>query len=612
MKPPEQTTVFEAPYRYGSKVVFEPGVYASVRENDHKTLIPASTNANKMPPTLTATKQTTQNGELSSKEAGSPKEASGSRTKSSPPRISLRILTRKTKNNQTSPNGQTNARGSQVKKSPKASSISNSDNKGRSPTSARASRKSAAAPKKSKSNAAKDCAPSSKTLKTPKKSSDLDLLSPLESKRPRKTSEKAAKSAPNRTSPRRITGKSQDDQTSPNGATLSISGRNAGGIEGKSSPKASSRSKRDNKGRSAASTRVSPKSAAAAKKRKFNPAKDCAPSSKTLEIPKTSDLDLILPLEVKRPKKTTEKAAKSASVRTSPRRLTGRSPDGQTSPNGATLSISGINAGEIEGKSSSKASSSSKGDNKVRSSTSTRVSPKSAAAKRKFNPAKDCAPSSKKVKIRRKKEKAQVNNSKSKGELNNEDIEERLLASPKRNTDQSEAFKRYGVIVPSIEEMLAEKNNLVSYRQHVEEAQKIDEPTFVWPSLPKREQFCEPMLDCKSLTLDELTEQFNLNVSFLAGISGGKTYSDRHQRYHNSNQWQHKFTLRDLTYNTSTIVFSFEQVDHLATLIDGGFPDQSKYVFQVLLPELCLKIFMNQHDMSKLQAKKYLDMRPVE
>lgn len=556
----------------------------------------------------------------SKKTTESPKKSSNSPTKSPTARNNLRILTPKSDDSQTSLNEATlsistraNAGKNQVNHSPKAYSSSTKNKKRQTRT--RSS---------GKTNPAKGHVSSAK-----------NLLPSQESKSPQKNTEtvtkKAQKSSPNRTN------NLPYSQTSLKTTTLRVSERTRSN-KLKKSPKASSGSEIESKGRSGTSTRGVLKSAAATEKRKTNPA------GKHLKIPqKSAGLNLLSSPECS--EKNTEKVAKKAPKRTLTRKLQ----DSENNPNGTNVSISEKpNARRNQVKEPPKASSSSEfeanepkkssnldpktteeapnsetstieaklriserssarrkpvkespqasGSSKIENKESARVAPKSAAAPKK------------------RKTKSSKNPQKAKSKLKNEDIEEQV-SPPKRrkcSTFQSEAFKRYGVIVPSIEEMLAEKSNLVSYKRHVEEAQMIAEPVFVWPTLPKPEPFSEPMLDCKNLTPDELTEQFKLNVGFLAGIHAGKSFSERHQRYHNASQWRHKFTLNDLTYNTSTIVFSFEQVDHLATLIDKRFPDQSKYVFQVLLPELCLKIFMNQHDMSKLQAKKYLDKRPVQ
>lgn len=189
----------------------------------------------------------------------------------------------------------------------------------------------------------------------------------------------------------------------------------------------------------------------------------------------------------------------------------------------------------------------------------------------------------------------------------------RKVASNKR-PKQTEEFKKYGVIVPSIDEIIADQKHLSSYKIQVEEAQTLKEPTFKMPNSPKKGKEDEAYLDCKHLTLEDISEQFKTNILFLSNIMKGQTPSDRHRRYYDKKNHINKFTEKDLTYSTSTIVFTFEQLDHMITLMQEEFDpegDRTCYFFKVLLPELCLKIFMDIHDMNKREANGYLNNRPV-
>ncbi|KAL1490721.1 hypothetical protein ABEB36_013370 [Hypothenemus hampei] len=180
--------------------------------------------------------------------------------------------------------------------------------------------------------------------------------------------------------------------------------------------------------------------------------------------------------------------------------------------------------------------------------------------------------------------------------------------------ERSESFKKYGVKVPSIDEILDEKNKLVDYKKKVEEALLIEEPSFSVAFTPKKTPK-EPLLDCKNLSLPEITTYFTNNISYLSDIIKGIQDSDRHRLYYNKNNETKRSSMKDLTINTSTIVFTFDQLDHILNLMRDEFDPKgtnTQYFFQVLLPELCLKIFMKEHKMTKSRAIKYLDQRPVE
>lgn len=200
----------------------------------------------------------------------------------------------------------------------------------------------------------------------------------------------------------------------------------------------------------------------------------------------------------------------------------------------------------------------------------------------------------------------------------NSDISDELptfrKAAPNKRPKQTEEFKKYGVIVPSIDEIMADQKHLSSYKIQVEEAQTLKEPTFKMPSSPEKGKDDEVYLDCKHLTLEDISEQFKKNILDLSNIMKGQTPSDRHRRYYDKKNHVNKFTEKDLTYSTSTIVFTFEQLDHMITLMQEEFDpegDRTCYFFKVLLPELCLKIFMDIHHMNKREANGYLNNRPV-
>lgn len=183
-------------------------------------------------------------------------------------------------------------------------------------------------------------------------------------------------------------------------------------------------------------------------------------------------------------------------------------------------------------------------------------------------------------------------------------------------TTQTESFKKYGVIVPSLDEIVAAQQEFSNYKTRVAEAQTLREPTFKMLSSPQKSNLSEDkLLDCKHLTIEEVTKYFKNNLPLLRDIINGKKYCDRHRRYFDKKNKLDVLTTRDLTYSISTIVFNFEQVDHMITLMRNEFdPDDHKtsYFFKVLVPELCLKIFMEVYNMNKREATTYLENRPIQ
>lgn len=189
------------------------------------------------------------------------------------------------------------------------------------------------------------------------------------------------------------------------------------------------------------------------------------------------------------------------------------------------------------------------------------------------------------------------------------------IKSSKRK-DQKASFQKYGVILPTVDEILKDKEDLEYRRRKIECFKPISEDSLELPFFNEIVQTPtkEKGLDCKHLSLDELTSAFNTYVSLLSDIIGEKIGHSRHQKYFNRSLKVLTMSPNDLTYNTSTIAFSYEQLEHLMSLLKQQFdPDdmKTKYFFQVLLPELCLRIFMKTYAMDLEQAVEYLNERPV-
>lgn len=182
---------------------------------------------------------------------------------------------------------------------------------------------------------------------------------------------------------------------------------------------------------------------------------------------------------------------------------------------------------------------------------------------------------------------------------------------PKRN----KLCKKYGVILPTVEEILQEKKDLEVYKNQLEAFQDINEYNIL--SLNKGKQcleVTEEILDCKHLSLKHISKFVRKNLAFLKDIMCGRVFNERHERF--SDKYKKPLTLstKDLTYNTSMILFTYEQTEYMISKLQKYLDPEDKlthYFFQVLLPELCLRIFMEEHNMNYEQAVMYLDSRPI-
>lgn len=197
------------------------------------------------------------------------------------------------------------------------------------------------------------------------------------------------------------------------------------------------------------------------------------------------------------------------------------------------------------------------------------------------------------------------------------DAKQALIKIQKKTTKKTKMSSTYEV--PSAEKMLQEKNEIEKLKSQIREINEIEDVPLdisftLNVSQNSKDKPVNPM-DCKHLTPQQLTEYFNENKEYLLKIIQGKIYSSRHERFHNYNP-AHQLTLKDLTYNTSIVVYSQEQIEVLMNLLSDAFDDgdghMTQYFFQVLLPEICVKIFMEEHTMEYIEALRYLDTRPLE
>ncbi|CAH1114138.1 unnamed protein product [Psylliodes chrysocephalus] len=196
--------------------------------------------------------------------------------------------------------------------------------------------------------------------------------------------------------------------------------------------------------------------------------------------------------------------------------------------------------------------------------------------------------------------------------LNNKSKKNKKITTTKK--EQKALFQKYGVHVPTVDEILRDKERLEKDKQKLAQFVPMNDDSLLFePFIEEAPQEKENILHCKDLTNEQLLKSFKKNRKYLNSIISGKIKNERHDKYFDKNRVITN-SFSDLTYNTSTIVFTFEQNEYLIDLLQEAFDPEDKktqYFFQVLLPELCLKIFMEKHKMNYDVAVKHLDKQPI-
>lgn len=171
-------------------------------------------------------------------------------------------------------------------------------------------------------------------------------------------------------------------------------------------------------------------------------------------------------------------------------------------------------------------------------------------------------------------------------------------------------FLKYGINVPSFEKIIQEHKKTEKYKKYLENI-VLPSCTDAYSPLEKIEDGdnYDEVLDCKHLTLEKIRQAVKRNIKYLKRIYSREQYSERHESF--LKQHNLSFDENDLRYNTSTITFTYEQNREMVKILEKEFGDNVPYFFMVLLPELCLKIFMEEHNMSYEEAVEYLEQRPA-
>lgn len=211
--------------------------------------------------------------------------------------------------------------------------------------------------------------------------------------------------------------------------------------------------------------------------------------------------------------------------------------------------------------------------------------------------------------------------------LNKENTEKKARSVPKpkpldvtvskkksKSLKRTPSFEKYGIRVPSFDKIVADQRKFEEDKEGVQQLLDEFDEKILKESVPndclEEEEFIGELLDCKHLTNEDINKAFERYKSTLRDIIKGKTYSERHVIYHK------KFPpFNDLRCSSSLVVFTQDQIEILLKRLRSEFdPNDTMavYFFQVLLPELCLLIFKEEHKMTTREAKDYLNKRPLD
>ena len=183
-----------------------------------------------------------------------------------------------------------------------------------------------------------------------------------------------------------------------------------------------------------------------------------------------------------------------------------------------------------------------------------------------------------------------------------------------RSLKRESSFEKYEIVLPSFEKIVADHKKFEEHKESVKRLDVFDEGMLkvsLATDCLKEKEFTGELLDCKHVSLEELSKSFWKHLKTLRTIMKGDKFSQRHHSFFKRDAGD---VGQDLTCSTSCAVFSYEQKEHLLRLIEAELDPDDKflgYIFKVLLPELCLLIFMDEHRMTKSDAEEYLDQRPL-
>lgn len=209
---------------------------------------------------------------------------------------------------------------------------------------------------------------------------------------------------------------------------------------------------------------------------------------------------------------------------------------------------------------------------------------------------------------------ASTSNKKEKSEFAAKKFKPLKVATKKQEKKKNDLLCKDVVIIPSYEKIMADIRKYDEYREMVQKLVKFDDSIFIKPMsndclLPKVSDV--KALDCKHLSFEQLKASFKSHKDLLRDIFIGARYNKSHELFETMGRQQKANVNAGATFLTLTQ----EQIDYLLDLLKAEFDPKTNrllYFFQVLLPHLCLLIFMDEHKMSEKEAKLYFDKMPIE
>lgn len=181
-----------------------------------------------------------------------------------------------------------------------------------------------------------------------------------------------------------------------------------------------------------------------------------------------------------------------------------------------------------------------------------------------------------------------------------------------RKQQATSLYMKYGVKVPSFKSIMKQWKETEEYKKSLEnnKLEPITEITTYKDYINNNE--IKPktkVLDCKHLTLKQIRKAVSRNMTYIKKILTGEIHSERQLTYCKEQQ-RNKDLIVDLRHDISTVTFTDKQIRIMLKMLDRQFEEKAEYYLIVLLPELCLKIFMDVHNMNYEEAVEYLEKRP--
>lgn len=117
-------------------------------------------------------------------------------------------------------------------------------------------------------------------------------------------------------------------------------------------------------------------------------------------------------------------------------------------------------------------------------------------------------------------------------------------------------------------------------------------------------------LDCLHITEQQVRQGVLNNIDYLRQVNSGEVWNKRHDAFFNAHLNGHIMLEVSQLINVeiSTCIFSFanDKINLMLKMLHDEFGNQALYNFMVLLPEVCIRIFMDVHGMSYGEVTAYI------